>query len=66
MDIKKEISKREYVIDMYGYDARGSSAWSNVDKIRELREEIANLRKYGVAKPSLFRRLIRRTLSKEY
>jgi len=51
MNLDKEIAKREHAIQMYGFDVWGSSAGSNVDRMKELRKEIENLKKYGKPNP---------------
>lgn len=53
-NVAQEIKKREHAIKMYGFDVCGSDAPSNVDKMRELREEIKNLKIYGKPKPSFW------------
>ena len=58
MSVDTEIASREHAISMYGFDVWGTDAASNVDKMKELRLEIANLKEYGVARPSRVRRVM--------
>ena len=50
--VQKKIKENKYAIMMYGYDVWGSSASSNVEKMKELRQENKNLRRYYLAKPT--------------
>jgi hypothetical protein len=57
-DALREIQKRERTIKLLGWDVIGSDAASNVDRMRALRREIANIREYGTTNPRLAQRLM--------